>query len=82
MKIYLVAVRLLVEAGDTSVVKIADALHGTFAKDMRKHAGRHSALVDWAIAGDDIASSIARRALADDYAPDETAFPPSPARGL
>ena len=64
------------------VVKIADALHGTLTEDMRKHAGRHSALIDWAIAGDDIASSIAGRALADDYAPDETAFPPWPGRGF
>ena len=54
---------------------IADALDGILTPEMRKHAGANSALLDWAIAGDDVASSIAGVSLPDDYMPDESAFP-------
>ena len=74
MKAYLVAVNLLVQA-TTSESAIAEALDGILTPDMRKHAGTNSALIDWAIAGDDIASSIAAVPLPDDYAPDGSAFP-------
>ena len=75
MKAYLVAVNLLVHAHHNPESAIADALDGILTPDMRKHAGTDSALVDWAIAGDDIASSIAAVPLPDDYAPDESPSP-------
>jgi hypothetical protein len=40
------------------------------------------ALIDWAVAGDDIASSIAQVPHLDDYAPDGTAFPLWPRRAF
>jgi hypothetical protein len=75
MKAYLVAVNLLVHTHHNPESAIADALDGILTPDMRKHAGTDSALVDWAIAGDDIAFSIAAVPLQDDYAPDESPFP-------
>ena len=75
MKAYLVAVNLLVRAHHNPESAIADALEGILTPDMRKNAGADSALVDWAIAGDDIASSIATVPLQDDYVPDEFPFP-------
>ena len=75
MKAYLVAVNLLVHAHHNPESTIADALEGILTPDMRKNAGDDSALVDWAIAGDDIASSIAAVPLQDDYVPDKSPFP-------
>jgi hypothetical protein len=75
MKVYLVAVNLLVQAHHRPESAIADALNGILTPDMRKHASSNSALIDWAIAGDDIASSIAGVSLPDDYMPDVSAFP-------
>ena len=75
MKAYLVAVNLLVHAHHNPESAIADALEGILASDMRKNAGDDSALVDWAIAGDDIASSMAAVPLQDDYVPDVSPFP-------
>ena len=74
MKAYLVAVNLLVQAHHSPESAIADALNGILTPDMRKHAGNNSALIDWAIAGDDIASSIAGVALPDNYMTDVPAF--------
>lgn len=54
MNAYLVAVNLLVQAHHRPESAIADALNGILTPDMRKHAGNNSALIDWAIAGDDI----------------------------
>lgn len=75
MKAYLVVVNLLVHAHHNPESAIAGALEGILTPDMRKNAGADSALVDWAIAGDDIASSIAAVPLNDDYVPDESPFP-------
>ena len=75
MKAYLVAVNLLVQAHHSPESAIADALNGILTPDTSKHAGSNSALIDWAIAGDAIASSIAGVSLPDDYMPDESAFP-------
>jgi len=75
MKAYLVVVNLLVHAHHNPESAIAGALEGILTPDMRKNAGADSALVDWAIAGDDIASSIAAVPLPDDYVPDESPFP-------
>ena len=75
MKVYLVALNLLVQAHHRSESTIADALNGILTPDTRRHAGSNSALIDRAIAGDDIASSIAGVSLPDDYMPDVSAFP-------
>jgi hypothetical protein len=75
MKAYLVAVNLLVHAHHNPESAIADTLDGILTPEMRKHAGANSALLDWAIAGDDVAASIAGVSLPDDYMPDESAFP-------
>ena len=80
MTTYLVAVHLLIEANNSLHAEVADALHGILTEDMRKYAGAHSALIDWAVAGDDIAASIIPVAIAGDYEPDETAFPLWPRR--
>lgn len=66
MKAYLHAVNLLVHAHHHPESAIADGLDGILAPDMRKHAGANSALIDGAVSGDDIVSSIA---------PDESASP-------
>jgi hypothetical protein len=75
VKAYLVAVNLLVHAHHNPESAIADALDGILTPDMRKHAGANSALIDWAVAGDDLSSSIAGVSLPDDYMADESAFP-------
>jgi hypothetical protein len=75
VKAYLVAVNLLVHAHHNPESVIADALDGILTQDMRKHAGANSALIDWAVAGDDLSSSIAGVSLPDDYTADESAFP-------
>jgi hypothetical protein len=75
MKVYLVAVNLLVHAYHNPESAIADALEGILTPGMPKHAGANLALVDWVVAGDDIASSIAAVSLRDDDTPDESAFP-------
>ena len=75
MTAYLVAVNLVVQAHHRPESAIAEALNGILTPDIRKHAGNNSALIDWAIAGDDIASSIAGVSHPDDYMPDESAFP-------
>lgn len=75
MNAYLVAVNLLVHAHHCPESAIADALNGILTPDMRKHAGNNSALIDWPIAGDDIASSIAGVSLSDNYLPVVSPFP-------
>lgn len=75
MRAYLVVVNLLVHAHHNSESAIADALDGILTPGMRKNAGANSALIDWAVAGDDLSSSIADISLPDDYTADESAFP-------
>ena len=82
MTTYLVAVHLLVEARHHPQAEVADALHGILTEDMRKYVGAHSALIDWSVIGDDIASSIAAVDLPENYVPDESAFPSWPARAV
>ena len=69
------AVRVSVHAHHNPESAIADALDGILTPDIRKHAGGNSALIDWAVAGDDLSSSIAGVSLPDDYPADESAFP-------
>ena len=75
MKVYLVAVNLLVHAHYNPESAVADALAEILTPSMRKHAGANSALVARMIAGDDIASSIAAVSLRHDYTPDASALP-------
>ena len=63
MKAYLSALNLLVHAHHHPENAMADGLGGILAPDMRKHAGANSALIDGAVSGDDIASSIAAVSL-------------------
>lgn len=74
MKAYL-AVNLLVQAHHHPERAIADGLGGILAPDMRKQAGADSVLIDGAVCGHDIASSIAAVCLPDDCMPDESASP-------
>jgi hypothetical protein len=75
MKAYLVAVNLLVDVQHTPERAITEVLDGILTPDMRKHAGVNSALIDWAVAGDDLASSIASVSVCDDYTADVSVFP-------
>jgi hypothetical protein len=75
MKAHLVAVNLPVHAHDYPESAVADALDGSLTPGMRKHAVANSALIDWVIAGDDIASFIAAVSLPHDDTPEESAFP-------
>ncbi|OZA81805.1 MAG: hypothetical protein B7X76_07995 [Azorhizobium sp. 39-67-5] len=79
MTTYLVAVHLLVEAGPEPRAEIDTALHGILSDAMRQDAGGQSPLVDWAIAGEDLASSITPVVLPASYAPDTSPFPAWPA---
>lgn len=78
MKAYLVAVHLLVEAGPQPRVAIDAVLHDFLSEGMRQNAGPRSRLIDWAVAGDDLAASIAPVDLPAAYRPDETPFPEWP----
>lgn len=79
MTTYLVAVHLLVDAGPEPRAAIEAALHGILSDAMRQNAGGQFPLVDWAVAGEDLASSIIPVALPASYAPDTTPFPAWPA---
>ncbi|OYX09138.1 MAG: hypothetical protein B7Z15_14525 [Rhizobiales bacterium 32-66-8] len=79
MTTYLVAVHLLVEAGPEPRAAIDAALHDILSDAMRQNAGGRSPLVDWAVAGEDLASSIIPVALPAPFAPDTTLFPAWPA---
>lgn len=79
MTTYLVAVHLLVEAGPEPRAAIDAALHDILRDAMRQNAGGQSPLVDWAVAGEDLASSIIPVTLSASYAPDTTPFPTWPA---
>jgi hypothetical protein len=73
MSSYLVAVYPLIDAHENPRAEVAGVLQGVLTSV-------DSALIRWAIAGDDISSSIAQVTLPDNYAPDETAFPLWPGR--
>jgi hypothetical protein len=75
MNPHLITAYLLAEAHEHPQGQVAEALQGVLTDEMRTYVGTRSALIDWAIAGDDIASSIALLPLLDDYAHDGTEFP-------
>lgn len=74
MNPHLITIDLLVEAHEHLQGQVAEALQGVLTDEMRIYAGRRSALIDWTIVDDDIASSIVQNTLLDEYAPDRTAF--------
>ena len=82
MKPHLITVYLPVEAHEHPQGQVAEALQGVLTDEMRTYVGTRSALIDGAIAGDDIASSIAQVPLFDDYAHDGTAFSLWPGRAF
>jgi len=82
MTTYLVAVHLLVEAGPEPRAAIDAALHGILSGATRQNAGGQSPLVDGAVSGEDLASSISPVALPASYAPDISPFPAWPAACL
>ncbi|WP_052952678.1 hypothetical protein [Devosia psychrophila] len=59
MTSYIVAVHLIVEADANPGTEIGGVLDAMLTQNMRKYLGTHSALIDWAVAGPDIAASIA-----------------------
>jgi hypothetical protein len=73
---------LRVEAHEHPQGQVAEALQGVLTDEMRTSAGRRSALIDWAIVGHDIASSIVQTTLLDEYASDRIAFPHWPWRAF
>ncbi|MBR1090756.1 hypothetical protein JQ621_25110 [Bradyrhizobium manausense] len=75
MNPHLITVYLLIEANEHPQGQVTEALQGVLTDGMRRCASTDSASIDWAIAGDHIALSIAQVPLLDDYAPDGTAFP-------
>ena len=82
MNPHLITVYLPVEAHEHPQGQVAEALQGVRTDEMRTYVGTRSAFIDWAIAGDDIASSIAQVPLFDDYAHDGTAFSLWPGRAF
>jgi hypothetical protein len=82
MNPHLITIDLLVEAHEHPQGQVAEALQGVLTDEMRRCAGTRSALIDWAIVGDDIASSIVQTTLLDEYAPDRIAFPHWPWRAF
>ncbi len=81
MTTYLVAVHLLVEAGPQPRAAIDAALHDLLSEGMRQNYGPGTMLIDWAVAGEDLAASITVVDLPAAYIPDETPFPAWPASG-
>ncbi|BCH19552.1 hypothetical protein [Mesorhizobium sp. L-2-11] len=83
MTTYLVAVHLLVEAGPDPRPVVDTALQDILSDATRLNRGPRSNLIDWAVAGEDLAASIAPVELPSGYTPDETPFPDWPRqRGL
>lgn len=82
MNPHLITVYPLIEANEHPQGQVAEAPQGVLTDEMRRCAGTDSASIDWAIAGDDIPSSIEQVPLLDDHAPDERAFPLPPGRAF
>ena len=73
---------LFVEAHEHPQGQVAEALQSVLTDEMRIYAGKRSALIDWAIVGDDIPWSIVQVPLLYEYAPDRIAFPHWPWRAF
>ena len=63
MNPHLITMYILVEAHEHPQGQIAEALQGVLTDEMRIYARTDSALIDWAIAGDDVTSSIVQATL-------------------
>jgi len=79
MTSYIVAVHLIIEADANPGTEIGGVLDAMLTQNMRKYLGAHSALIDWAVAGPDMAASTAPVDLSNTYTPDESRFPDWPA---
>ncbi|MCG8273927.1 hypothetical protein MIC97_20805 [Aquamicrobium sp. NLF2-7] len=79
MTTYLVAVHLLLEVGPEPRPAINAALNEILSEAMRQNGGAQSPLIDWAVAGEDLAASIVSVDVSPTYEPDVTAFPDWPA---
>lgn len=79
MTMYLVAVNLLIEAGPEQRAPISATLYEILSERRRGKVGSDSSLIDWVVAGDDLAASISTADLAMPYVPGETPFPSWPA---
>ena len=76
MTTYIVAVHLVVDASAADHrAEIAAQLDTILSGNMRQSLGAPSPLLDWAVAGDDLAGSIAPVMLPAGYRPDESPFP-------
>lgn len=79
MTTYLVAIHLVVEAGAADPrAEIAGQLDAILSDRKVQSRGVPPALLDWAVAGDDLAESIAAVALSGDYQPGKSDFPAWP----
>lgn len=81
MTTYIVAVHLIVEVDATNPrADIAMQLDNLLTPAIRQNAGSPAPLVDWAVAGSDLADSMAPVSLPGDYQPDISDFPCWPGR--
>lgn len=80
MTTYIVAIHLVVEVGAKNPrADIAAQLDAIFGDTTRRRPGQGTPLLDWAVAGVDLAASIVPVALPAGYRPGESAFPACPA---
>jgi hypothetical protein len=81
MTTYIVAVHLIVEVDATNPrADIAMQLDNLLTSAIRQNAGSPAALVDWTVAGSDLADSMAPVSLSANYQPDISDFPCWPGR--
>lgn len=81
MTTYIVAVHLIIEVDATNPrADIAMQLDHLLTSAIRQNTDHPAALVDWAVAGSDLADSMAPVFLPGDYQPDISDFPCWPGR--
>lgn len=81
MTTYLIAIHLVVDVDATNPrAEIAALLDRMLTSAQRQNAGPHAGLLDWAVAGDDLAASIVPVSLPAGYQPDVSDFPCWPQR--
>lgn len=80
MTTWLVAVHILVTADTTNPrADIAEVLEAHLDGSVPSPNHPKAAIVDWAVAGEDLAASMAPAAVSQDYAPGNMPFPQWPA---
>ena len=79
MTTWLVAVHILVTADTTNPrADIAEVLEAHLDESVPSPDQPRAAIVDWAVAGEDLAASMAPAAVPRDYAPGSMPFPQWP----